>query len=159
MELITLFKKISVVGLIQMMNKILIALVLAIVMSGNAYAELSHLFCSDESGKGWGYAIDSNKPSNPLLYYNSQTDRIDSTTIIIEWSAKYIAFIQSTNNKFDGYFRINRENLDMQRSYDKNYPTFEDWGKCELIVNDGKLHRLWAKVKKFHLQKQNNNKF
>ena len=141
------------------MNKILIALVLAVVMSGNAYAERFHLFCSNDYGdKGWGYAIDSNLSMGDLIYYNSATDKIDvKENANIEWSPKYIFFNQSTNTKFDGRFRINREDLRMYRSNRAGIlPEFRDWGKCELL--DGGAN-LYAKVRKFYLQKQKNNKF
>ena len=168
------------------MNKILIALVLAVVMSagvygyigydylrnienlpnqnkdalgiGNAHAGVIHLFCSNDYGTVYGYAIESNQQSNSLIYYNSKTDGIDTKEIITEWSDKYITFYQRTNNSNaeDGLFRISRENLDMVMKPGSNYLRFDPWGQCELL--DGET-MLYAKVRKFLKQKQKNNKF
>jgi hypothetical protein len=132
------------------MNKLLIALVLAVVMSGNAYAGVNHLFCSNDKVYGaqaYGYVIESNEQSNSLYYYQSSTDKIAKKNVYTQWSPKYITF------GING-FSINREDLTM---YMKGNGLGSNlWGQCELIADEGLLK---SKVEKFYSQKQNNNKF
>ena len=143
------------------MNKILIALVLAVVMSGNAYARVNHLFCLSEYGYlAYGYVIESNERYNSLYYYQSSSDEIAKRSFSTEWSSKYIHFTQDSNGKRDGIFNINREDLTINKRklfYDtSSHNPYVAWGKCELIADEGMLK---SKVAKFYSQKQNNNKF
>ena len=99
-------------------NKILIALVLAVVMSGNAYAGVNHLFCSNDKVYGaqaYGYVIESNERYNSLYYYQSSSDEIAKRSFSTEWSSKYIYFTQDSNGKRDGQFNINREDLTINK--------------------------------------------
>ena len=141
------------------MNKILMALVLAVGLSGNAYAEETYLYCSNNDTpdyeKVYGYFIESNKQTNFLYYYQSSSDKIAKRSFSTGWSSKYIAFTQNSNER-DGQFSISREDLTMYKKGSSIADPYVAWGKCELIADEGMLK---SKVAKFYSQKQNNNKF
>ena len=135
------------------MNKILTALVLAVVMSGNAHAGVNHLFCSNDSGLAYGYEFESNQRLLILYYYSYNTDLIETEIVEAEWLPKTIYIAQHANFTYKRNFRINREDLTIEKETNSYY---KNWGKCELISD---TPMLVEKVREYSHQEKKNNKF
>jgi len=104
------------------MNKILIALVLAVVMSGNAYAkDKLYFICNDEeSNKIETWEIYRGKES-AYRYFIYATGEIAETEYKLKMHDYYIIFTKleyrnhkSTEKEYFNYYELNRQTLELK---------------------------------------------
>ena len=123
------------------MNKILIALVLAVVMSGNAYAQDLYIYCNNNWNEGYSF----HKGKGFSYKYRFGTEEfVDSWVISIDWSPDYV--------KWNG-LRVNRQTLNLERYFEGKY-IFH--GECSLVSDEHSLKRI---IKNKRLEKTKLNKF
>ena len=141
------------------MNKILIALVLAVGLSGNVYSdqgEWVYFYCDSEWNEGYyfnknnfGYIYESNGSD---VRYHQGTDQILQGTIEDpRWSPSYVEW----SHPIRGNFRINRKTLKLEhKSLGNSY--YKINSQCYLIDDFQDLKKL---VKENYFKKIKGNKF
>ena len=116
------------------MNKILIALVLAVVMSGSVFADVLLFYCDSEFNYGYYINKSEDNTSSETGYvygYHKGMDKIEGRRFSPEWSIDYVT---GWNPEIGRGFRINRKTLiiEYQNKFEKTYITH---GQCSLIDN------------------------
>ena len=146
------------------MNKILIALVLTVVMSGNVYSDITlpnsngegdwvHFYCDSEWNES--YSFDRKLLYNPrALKYYELLERIiirDDVINAFQWLPSYLQWSHPER----GNFRINRKTLKLEyKSSGNSY--YKINSQCYLIDNFQDLKKL---VKENYFKKIKGNKF
>ncbi|MDA8852041.1 hypothetical protein N9I63_01465 [Hyphomicrobiales bacterium] len=135
------------------MNKLLIALVLAVVMSGNVFADKLYIYCDNDSNMG--YEFDR---SNPKAYarsysYSSKTDNIDYTSFSENWSTDNVWWEKIYG--ISGRFSINRKSLRLTFQMNGSQ-LISDEGQCSIIDSKDELMKI---IKKKLDEKTKGNKF
>ena len=90
------------------MNKIFIALVLAVVLSGNVFADIVYLYCDNELNEG--YSINK-KDKSYIMRYAKGKDTLSILAFTPIWSKDYVAGWHDERRR---EFRINRKTLTLE---------------------------------------------
>jgi len=131
------------------MNKILVAFILSVVMSGNAYASRAlNIYC-DKLNEGYTF----NKTVSPdvsITFFHEPSDKIKTLFYIQAiWSPDYVSW------NANGYWRINRKTIELE--YKKNIEeTYYVYNQCSLVDASYKIDEL---IYKKRAEKTKGNKF
>ena len=130
------------------MNKILIALVLAVVMSGNVLAYELNIYCDNDLNRG--YTFNKSDGLTAMLIFHTPSDSIKEPHIRVTWSDDYVSWKGA-----DGYFRINRKTVQLE--YKKNTNgTYYFYGQCSL---EDSIYDVKKLILKKQAEKTKGNKF
>ena len=137
------------------MNKIFIALVLVVGLSGNVYSdqeEWVHFYCDSEWNEGYYFSKTNYEYNGSDVRYHQGTDQILQRTIEDpRWSPSYVEW----SHPIRGNFRINRKTLKLEhKSLGNSY--YKINSQCYLIDDFQDLKKL---VKENYFKKIKGNKF
>ena len=132
----------------NMMNKILIALVLAVGLSGNVLAYELNIYCDNDLNRG--YTFNKSDGLTAMLIFHTPSDSIKEPHIRVTWSDDYVSWKGA-----DGYFRINRKTVQLE--YKKNTNgTYYFYGQCSL---EDSIYDVKKLILKKQAEKTKGNKF
>lgn len=132
------------------MNKIFIALVLGVGLSGNVFASRElNIYC-EKLNEGYTF----NKTVDPdvnITFFHEPSDKIKTLFFIkVIWSPDYVSW-----NDVNGYWRINRKTIELE--YKKNIEeTYYVSSQCSLVDASYKINEL---IYKKRAEKTKRNKF
>jgi opacity protein-like surface antigen len=132
-----------------MMNKILIAIVLAVVMSGNAYAQDLYIYCKNSWNEG--YSLSKDDTSHSYRYSFGSQEKIIPMPISISWSSSDVKFSRSGSG-----YRINRKTLSLEAL---NYNPRKEYvfhSQCDLVDSKNDLIKI---IENKRAEKTKGNKF
>ena len=140
------------------MNKIFIALVLAVVMSGNVFAKQVYIYCSKDMNIGYiiGKTIDPNDVDNFVIHYDKYQDKIEQ---FMFWNYKmevdYFYFNLVEDKLEDAFhYRLNRKTLRLEKFNNRLNYVYK--ASCSFKESYDELFKL---VKKINDKKLKKNKF